>query len=100
MKKTDEIKSIGKWGRLHYDYLYNNKRTVIDAMRMNGTLREDLEQFDNDTQDTFEKLVKRTAEAENVTEKIKAKDQTEWLRRMNNIRSRAEEFVLNDFVYQ
>ena len=99
MKKTDEIKSIGKWGRLHYDYLYNNKRTVINAMRMKGTLRAYLEQFDNDTQDTFEKLVKRTAEAENVTEELKAIEQTEWLRRMNNIRNRVEEFVLKEFVY-
>ena len=100
MKKTDEIKNIGKWGRLHYDYLYNNKRTVINVMRMNGTLRAYFEQFDNDTQDTFEKLIKSTAEAENVTKKLKAKDQTEWLRQMNNIRNRVEEFVLNDFVYQ
>ena len=99
MKKTDEIKSIGKWGRLHYDYLYNNKKTVINAMRMKGTLRAYLEQFDNDTQDTFEKLVKRTAEAENVTEELKAIEQTEWLRRMNNIRNRVEEFVLKEFVY-
>ena len=100
MKKTDEIKSIGKWGRLHYDYLYNNKRTVINAMRMNGTLNEYLMNFDKDVQETFELLVKRTAETENVTEKLKAKDQTEWFRRMNNIRKRVEEFVLNDFVYQ
>ncbi len=100
MKKTDEIKNIGKWGRLHYDYLYNNKRTVINAMRMKGTLQAYLEQFDNDTQDTFEKLVKRTARAENVTEELKATDQIEWLCRMNNIRNRVEEFVLKEFVYQ
>lgn len=99
MKKTDEIKSIGKWGRLHYDYLYKNKRTVINAMRMKGTLRAYLEQFDNDTQDTFEKFVKRTAEAENVTEELKATNQMEWVCRMNNIRSRVEEFILSEYVY-
>jgi len=100
MKKTDEIKNIGKWGRLHYDYLYYNKRQVINVMRMNGTLNEYLKNFDKDVQETFEKLVKRTAEAENVTEELKATDQIEWLRQMNNIRNRVEEFVLNDFVYQ
>ena len=100
MKKTDEIKNIGKWGRLHYDYLYNNNRTVINAMRMKGTLNAYLKNFDKDVQETFELHVKRTAEAENVTEELKATDQTEWLRRMNNIRNRAEEFVLNEFVYQ
>ena len=100
MKKTDEIKSIGKWGRLHYDYLYNNKRTVINAMRMNGTLQTYLQDLDRDVEETFNRLVKRTAEAENVTEALKAANQMEWLCRMNNIRNRAEEFVLKDFVYQ
>ena len=85
---------------MHYDYLYYNKRQVINVMRMNGTLNEYLKNFDKDVQETFEKLVKRTAEAENVTEELKATDQIEWLRQMNNIRNRVEEFVLNDFVYQ
>lgn len=100
MKKTDEIKNIGKWGRLHYDYLYNNKRTVINAMRMNGTLQAYLKDFDRDVEETFDRLVKQTARAENITEQLKDTDQMEWLRRMNNIRSRVEEFVLKEFVYQ
>ena len=100
MKKTDEIKNIGKWGRLHYDYLYNNKRTVINAMRMKGTLRTCLQGFDRDVEETFDRLVKQTAEAENINEQLKTTDQIEWLRRMNNIRNRAEEFVLKEFVYQ
>ena len=95
MTNTKETANLGKWGRLHYDWLYRNKRTVINAMRLKGTLRVYLEQFDADTQDSFEKLVKRTAEVENVTEELKATDQTEWLRRMNGIRNRAEEFILS-----
>lgn len=100
MKKTDEIKNIGKWGRLHYDYLYNNKRTVINAMRIKGTLNAYLQDFNRDVDETFDRLVKQTAEAENITEKLKATDQMEWLRRMDNIRNRVEEFVLKEFVYQ
>ena len=100
MKKTDEIKNIGKWGRLHYDYLYNNKRTVINAMRMKGTLQTYLQDFDRDVEETFNRLVKQTAEAENITEQLKAADQMEWFRRMNNICNRVEEFVLKEFVYQ
>lgn len=100
MKKTDEIKNIGKWGGLHYDYLYKNKRTVINAMRMKGTLQSYLKDFDRDVEETFDRLVKQTAKAENVTEQLKATNQMEWLRRMNNIRNRVEEFVLKEFVYQ
>ena len=100
MKKTDEIKNIGKWGQLHYDYLYNNKRTVINVMRMKGTLQAYLKDFDRDVGETFDRLVKQTAEAENITEQLKATNQMDWLRRMNNIRNRVEEFVLKEFVYQ
>lgn len=69
-------------------------------MRLKGTLQAYLEQFDADTNDSFERLVKRTAEAENVTEEFKATDQMEWIRRMNNIRNRCEEFILSEYVYQ
>ena len=100
MTKTNETASLNKWGRLHYDYLYRNKRTVINAMRLKGTLQAYLEQFDADTQDSFEKLVKRIAKVENVTEELKASDQMEWVRRMNNIRNRCEEFILSEYVYQ
>ena len=100
MAKTNETASLGKWGRLHYDYLYRNKKTVINAMRLKGTLQAHLEQFDADTQDSFEKLVKRTAEVENVTEGLKSADQMEWVRRMNNIRNRVEEFILSEYIYQ
>ena len=100
MTNTKETANLGKWGRLHYDYLYRNKRTVINAMRLKGTLQAYLEQFDADTQDSFEKLVKRTAEVENVTDELKASDQMEWVRRMNNIRNRCEDFILSEYVYQ
>ena len=100
MTKTNETANLGKWGRLHYDYLYCNKRTIINAMRLKGTLKTYLEQFDTDTQDSFEKLVKRTAKVENVTEELKASDQLEWVCRMNNIRNRCEEFILSEYVHQ
>ena len=100
MANTKETANLGKWGRLHYDYLYRNKRTVINAMRLKGTLQAYLKQFDVDAQDSYEKLVKRTAEVENVTEELKASDQMEWFRRMNNIRNRCEEFIFSEYVYQ
>ena len=100
MTKTNETASLGKWGRLHYDYLYRNKKTVINAMRLKGTLQAYLKQFDADAQDSFEKLVKRTTEVENVTEELKATNQLEWVRRMNNIRNRCEEFIFSEYVYR
>ena len=95
-----EFKNIGTWGRLHYDFLYRNQRSVINAMRLKGTLHGYLMGIDKDAEDMFNLIVKQTAEIESVTEQLKAADQMEWIRRMNSIRSRAREFVLKELIYQ
>ena len=95
-----ELKNIGAWGRMHYDFLYRNQRSVINAMRLKGTLNDYLMGIDKDAEDMFNLIVKQTAEIEGVTEQLKADDQMQWIRRMNSIRSRAIEFVLNELIYQ
>ena len=47
----------------------------------------------------MELLIRQMADREGVTEALKAADQMEWVRRMNNIQNRAEEIVLNELVY-
>ena len=95
-----ELNNIGTWGRLHYDFLYRNQRSVINAMRLKGTLNDYLMGIAKDAEDMFNLIVKQTAEIEGVTEQLKASDQMEWIRCMNSIRSRAREFVLNELIYQ
>ena len=95
-----ELNNIGTWGRLHYDFLYRNQRSVINAMRLKGTLHGYLMGIDKDAEDMFNLIVKQTAETESVTEQLKAADQMEWIRRINSIRSRAREFVLKELIYQ
>ena len=95
-----ELKNIGAWGRLHYDFLYRNNRTVINVMRLNGTLNNYLADMDRNACEMFDSLVRQTAENEGVTEQLKAADQMEWIRRINSIRSRASEFVLKELIYQ
>ena len=80
-----ELKNIGTWGRLHYDYLYRNKRTVINTIRLKGTLNEYLTGIDKDAEDMFNPIITQTDEIEGVTEQLKATDQMEWLRLMNSI---------------
>ena len=95
-----ELNNIGTWGRLHYDFLYRNQRSVINAMRLKGTLHGYLMGIDKDAEDMFNLIVKQTAEIEGVTDQLKAADQMEWICRMNSIRSRAREFVLKELIYQ
>lgn len=95
-----ELKNIGSWGRMHYDFLYRNNRTVINVMRLKSTLNDYIMGIDKDAEDMFNLIVKQMAEIEGVTEQLKAADQMEWIRCMNSIRSRAREFVLNELIYQ
>ena len=95
-----ELENIGSWGRLHYDFLYRNNRTVINVMRLNGTLNNYLADMDRNACEMFDSLVRQTAESEGVIEQLKVSDQMEWIRRMNNIQSRVREFILNELVYK
>ena len=72
-----ELNNIGTWGRMHYDFLYRNQRSVINTMRLKGTLHDYLMGIDKDAEDMFNLIVKQTAEIEGVTEQLKAADQME-----------------------
>ena len=65
-----------------------------------GKLTAHLAEIDKLAEDMFFRLVKQIAEREGVTEQLKAKDQMQWVRKMNNIRNRAEEIVNNEMIYQ
>ena len=69
-----ELKNIGAWGRLHYNFLYRNNRTVINAMRLKGTLHDYLMGVDRDAEDIFDLIITQMAEIEDVTEQFKAVD--------------------------
>ena len=66
---------------------------------MKGTLEQYLTDLNRDTQETYDLLMRQYAEIKGVTEDIKRSDAMEYTRRMNFIRNRVEEFVLNDLVY-
>ena len=95
-----ESPNIGVWGERRRQYLRKAKRPVYSAMLMTGTLNAHLEETDRQAEKLLDRLTKQLAEQEGVTEALKAEDQMEWVRRMNSIRSRAEEIVLSDLIYE
>ena len=97
--KDEFITRVGVWGQRHYNYLKKHSPTVINVMRMKGTLEQYLTNMNRDTQETYDLMIRKYAELEGVTEKLKTADNLEWTRRMNSIRNRVEEFVLSDIVY-
>lgn len=96
--KDEFVKNIGIWGQRHYAYLKKHSPTVINVMRINGTLEQYLRDIDRDAEEMFSQLIKQLAEREGITEQLKATDQMEWVRRMNNIENRALEIVSNELV--
>ncbi len=90
---------IGVWGWRRKRYLQEHRKGVYNAMLLNGTLTKHLIDTNEAALDYMETLVKQMAKTEGVTEELKKQDQMEWVRRMNNIRNRAEEIVRNDLIY-
>ena len=95
----EEQQPIGVWGQRHRRYLKEHRRTTYAALFTNGKLNSYLTDIDRQAEEMFSRLVKQMAEAEGVTEKLKAADPMEWVRRMNNIRNRAMEIVNSELIY-
>ena len=95
----EEQQPIGVWGQRHWRYLKEHWRATYETLFTNGKLNSYLADIDRQAEAMFLRLVKQMAEAEGVTEQLKADNQMEWVSRMNNIRSRAMEMVNNVLIY-
>ena len=90
---------IGKYGRMRRSYLQEYHPVLYANFLTSGTLHRHLAEIDQACNEQMEIVVSVMAKQEGVTESLKAADQMEWVRRMNSIRSRAEEIVLIELVY-
>ncbi len=97
--EAPEVPRIGKYGTLRHKYLRNNHRGIFDGMLLEGSLNPHLEEIDRQANEMLEHLTAQMAQAEGVTEALKARDQMVWVRAMNSIKNRAEEIVLHDLIY-
>jgi len=96
---SDAERPIGRYGRMHRQYLEEHRPVVYNQLLLSGTLWEHLEEIDAACNERMERIIPAMAKREGVTEALKASDQMEWVGRMNSIRSRAEEIVLRELVY-
>lgn len=90
---------IGKYGRMRRNYLKEHRKVLYTNLMVEGTLFKHLTEIDQSCNERMEIIVSAMAKQEGVTEALKAADQMEWARRMNSIRSRAEEIILTELVY-
>ena len=91
--------SIGKYGRMRKRYLEEKKDGTLTALVLSGKLTQHLMEINDLCWEQIESLSRQMAQQEGVTERLKAADQMTWVQRMNSIRNRAEEIVVNSLVY-
>ncbi len=94
-----EIESIEKYGRMRHTYLREHHPGLYQDLILSGQLRAHLLETDQTCRDRMERIISQMAEAEGVNEKLKASDQLGWICRMNSIRQRAEETVLDELIF-
>ena len=90
---------IGIWGKRHLRYLKNHHPIRYTNLLTSCRLTAYLADIDEEATEMFDRLMKQLAKQEGVTEKLKAANQMQWVRKMNNIRYRAEESILREVVF-
>lgn len=90
---------IGHYGRMRKTYLEEHSPGLYERLFLSGKLYEHLAEIDACCAERMDRMVRRMAEAKGISESLKARDQLAWVGRMNNIRQRVEEVVLEEIVY-
>ncbi len=93
-----EQKPIGKYGKMHLDYLKQHRRGRYSALLGEGRLNAYLSDVDEQAQEMLSSLTVELAKTQGIDEHLKATDQMRWVQMMNNIRSSAEETVMRELI--
>ena len=93
-----EQPTFGPFGQRHYAYIRKHDKILFSSLWLSGELNAYIENIDRQADEMFSQLVCDLAQKENVTERLKATDQREWVRRINSSRRRAEEIVNEELI--
>ena len=95
----DEEAHYGKYGILRKTYLKEHRKPYYQMLMLQGKLNKHLNRVDREAHERMEVLVMQMAEKQGVTEPLKAEQPKLWIRKMNGIRTAAEEMVLTEIIY-
>lgn len=98
LKLTEETRPIGKWGRMHREYLKEHHPIQYTNLVLSCKLWTYLADLNEQAQERLERIMQQMKATEGVTETLKATDPMLWVQRMNNIRNRAEEIILHEMI--
>ena len=89
---------IGKYGRMHLDYIKQHRRGRYTTLLTEGKLNTRLHEIDLEANEMLETIIPRLATETGIDENLKARDMLRWVAEMNNIKASAEEIVLREVV--
>lgn len=95
----EETRDIGFYGSLRRNYLKDYKKALFSRLMLTGKLWTYLADLNEICVERRDQMMDRLMETEGVTEELKGRNQMEWLRKVNNIRNRVDEVILNELVY-
>lgn len=98
LKLPEEKRPIGKYGRMHREYLKENHPVLFNDLVLSCQLWTYLADINGQAQDRLKIIISQMQKAESVTEEMKENNQWEWIQRMNSIFNRAEEIVLSELI--
>lgn len=99
LKLPEEKRYVGKWGRMHREYLKEHHPIQYTNLVLSCKLWTYLADLNEQTQEQLDRTIQQMKEVEGVTEGLKAADPMLWVQRMNNIRNRAEEIIQKELIY-
>ena len=95
----EEPRPMGKWGRMHREYLREHKPIQYNCLLLSGKLWAYLADLNEQAQDRMERMIDQMKTVESITETLKANDPMMWVQRMNNSRARAEEIIREELIF-
>ena len=97
---TEQEIPLGRYAQMHRRYLEQHKRVTYLNLVTSGKLNEYLYQTEQTALQRLELLTKQLSAEQAVTEELKEKAPMQWVQRMNNIRSQAEEVIMTELIYK
>ena len=94
----EEPTTYGRFGRMWLKYLKEHRRGTYTTLKTSGQLTHHLNEIDREANQMLRLLIEQMAQAQGITEQLKAEDQVAWVGAVNCIRSAVEEIVLNELI--
>ena len=100
LKLPEDNRSIGHWGRLHKAYLKMYRPAIYSELVLTCKLHTVLADLNEQAMERCDLITRQMAQAEGVSEQMKAENQMLWVQSMNSIRNRAEEIIKHELIYE